>query len=510
MATIGPLIAKAQPRISESPAHKQAQQSSTLAVRPFAADAREQAQTPGRPLGPSWDFGKISILPPERASRSKGMSRLSSMIQRKLAIGRTENPLEHEADRVADQVMRMPDPAPSIGAASLQISRKCAACEKEDEDEEKLQMKRAAAARLQTGEAPGIVHNVLRSPGQPLDDDSRAYFEPRFGHDFSGVRVHTDGRAAESAGSIGASAYTAGSNIAFAKGRYSAATSSGKRLLAHELTHVVQQRALSPSSASGGGGAALFQGDVGSDFYKQGYQDGVAGKEAQPVLGCDQHVIQVNRGSAQTVRRVATDGQVAESGSADPTTTQATQPDPAQSQGPMGEAAPQSSGSGGSSGSGDSGDKPDPSLPDCTAVMGGRTVDFWAAKIIGGQHTFMNFKLDASNYWLVEAGPVPDVPPYKKTGAWAKPGHWDTHGPRMTKTFGKENCTAIKDNVLDVTSKYDAAGVLYDPVNGPNSNSFMEQLTFKRNDLPRSFTDADVAWDYWDKPKGGQIHTRPF
>ena len=185
------------------------------------------------------------------------------LIQPKLTVGRTDDPLEYEADRVADQVMRMPDPALSIGAAPLQISRKCADCEKEDEDKEKLQMKRAQGSQPQASEPPAIVHNVLRSPGQPLDAASRAYFEPRFGHDLSGVRVHTDGDAAQSAGSIGATAYTAGSNIAFAAGRYSPATSSGRRLLAHELTHVVQQRALSPGGALSG--PTLVQRFVGGD-----------------------------------------------------------------------------------------------------------------------------------------------------------------------------------------------------------------------------------------------------
>ena len=244
--------AATQARTSGSSAAAARRSPDRLASRPFAAP-REQAREPretesgeGNSVAtfPAFSFGRLLIQP-------------------KLAVGRTDDPLEHEADRVADQVMRMPDPALSINAAPLQISRKCAACEKEDEDKEKLQMKPAPAAKPQTGEAPSIVHNVLRSPGQPLDAASRAYFEPRFGHDFSGVRVHTDGRAAESAGSIGASAYTAGSNIAFAEGRYSPATPSGRQLLAHELTHVVQQRALSPTAAFSE--AAFVQRFVGAD-----------------------------------------------------------------------------------------------------------------------------------------------------------------------------------------------------------------------------------------------------
>src|ERR1051325_3510384 len=81
--------------------------------------------------------------------------------------------------------------------------------------------------------APPIVHQVLRSPGQPLDAKVRAFMEPHFGHDFSRVRVHTDKRAGESARAVHAQAYTVGRNIVFATGRYSPRSSTGQRLLAH-------------------------------------------------------------------------------------------------------------------------------------------------------------------------------------------------------------------------------------------------------------------------------------
>ncbi len=100
------------------------------------------------------------------------------------------------------------------------------------------------------GAAPPIVHEVLRSPGQPLDPATRDYFEPRLGHDFSKVRVHTDSRAAGSAAAVDAAAYTAGRDIAFGAGRFSPRTETGRSLLAHELTHVVQQSAsLHPAEA---------------------------------------------------------------------------------------------------------------------------------------------------------------------------------------------------------------------------------------------------------------------
>ncbi|MBP1468346.1 DUF4157 domain-containing protein, partial [Candidatus Chloroploca sp. M-50] len=106
----------------------------------------------------------------------------------------------------------------------------------------------AALQRSATGSgdlsiAPPIVHDVLRSPGQPLDAATRAYMEPRFGRDFGDVRVHTDAQAAESARAVQANAYTVGNHIAFGAGRYTPQSSAGQRLMAHELAHVVQQGA---------------------------------------------------------------------------------------------------------------------------------------------------------------------------------------------------------------------------------------------------------------------------
>jgi len=93
----------------------------------------------------------------------------------------------------------------------------------------------------QHSEVPPIVHDVLRSPGQQLDAETRAFMEPRFGHDFHNVRVHADAHAADSARAVNSLAYTAGRDVVFGVGRYAPATSEGRRLMAHELAHVVQQ-----------------------------------------------------------------------------------------------------------------------------------------------------------------------------------------------------------------------------------------------------------------------------
>jgi hypothetical protein len=115
----------------------------------------------------------------------------------------------------------------------------CGTCGRKD----KLLQRRADADAQGFGaEAPPIVHEVLRSPGSPLDTQTRSFMEPRFGHDFSRVRVHTDAKAAESALAVSAAAYTVGADVVFGAGTYAPATAGGRRLLAHELTHVVQQR----------------------------------------------------------------------------------------------------------------------------------------------------------------------------------------------------------------------------------------------------------------------------
>jgi Domain of unknown function (DUF4157) len=103
-------------------------------------------------------------------------------------------------------------------------------------------IQRAAVTAAPGNGVPPIVHEVLGAPGQPLDKATRTFMEPRFGHDFSQVRVHSDARAAESARTVNALAYTVGRDVVFGSGRYAPETSEGRKLLAHELTHVVQQK----------------------------------------------------------------------------------------------------------------------------------------------------------------------------------------------------------------------------------------------------------------------------
>jgi hypothetical protein len=193
------------------------------------------------PTGTSWDFSRIPLHPSSAAAK-----RLPGPIQTKLKVGAIDDPLEHEADRVADQVMRMPASDAVTISSRLQVSRKCDECEEEEEEEEELQKKEARPQTV-AGEAPASVHETLRTAGQPLDMESRAFFEPRFGRDLSQVRIHADPRAAESAHSVCARAYTVGHHVVFGRGQYAPHTADGRHLVAHELTHTLQQQGGVPS-----------------------------------------------------------------------------------------------------------------------------------------------------------------------------------------------------------------------------------------------------------------------
>jgi uncharacterized protein DUF4157 len=149
--------------------------------------------------------------------------------------------------REKPQIRMKPSASLALSAGKRMLQRKCAcgtsSSEEQCEDCKKNTVQRKAAGVDRPSAAPPIVHEVLDAPGQPLSTETRTFFEPRFGHDFSKVRVHTDDRAAQSAQSVNALAYTVGDNVVFASGQYAPQTPVGRHILAHELTHVVQQTA---------------------------------------------------------------------------------------------------------------------------------------------------------------------------------------------------------------------------------------------------------------------------
>ena len=187
-------------------------------------------------------------------------------IQPKLTVNNPGDKYEQEADSMAEQIMKGPV-----------VQRKCAACEEDEklqrkeekQEEETVQLKSADSFPLQrkcaeceeqektlqrkengNTKADGLssVENVLKKSGQPLDSDTRNFMEGRFGYDFSHVQLHNNSEANQSSAAINAKAYTHQNHIVFGSGQYQPGSDSGKKLLAHELTHVVQQSAANNAS----------------------------------------------------------------------------------------------------------------------------------------------------------------------------------------------------------------------------------------------------------------------
>ena len=158
--------------------------------------------------------------------------------QAKLAINKPGDQFEKEADAMANKVIRME--APAIGAKPMplkSVQRKCAECEEEMPIQRKESNREEATADRTLEDYLGN----LNGSGQSLSSELRNFYEPRFGYDFSNVKVHTDSTAARSAQSVNALAYTSGNHIVFKDGHYDPYSAGGRQLLAHELTHVVQQ-----------------------------------------------------------------------------------------------------------------------------------------------------------------------------------------------------------------------------------------------------------------------------
>jgi hypothetical protein len=171
-------------------------------------------------------------------------------IQKKLSIGASNDSYEVEADAVADKVIRMAEPATqNVSQTGALIQKKCAHCQEE------LRRKPLAESitpfiQCATTESGGESHapshvesqiNSSRGGGSSMDHGTQHFMESRFGSDFSGVRIHTGSQAVQMSRELNAQAFTVGNDVYFNEGKYSPNTNSGKHLLAHELTHTVQQ-----------------------------------------------------------------------------------------------------------------------------------------------------------------------------------------------------------------------------------------------------------------------------
>ena len=235
-----------------------------------------------------------------------GNRAFGKFIQAKLEVSQPGDAYEQEADRVADTIMRMADDSRGDTVAISEkrpephIQRECLECQAEEQ--ENLGQVQRKEAEGQTGGSEAGMSTVespvesLNGNGQPLATSARAFFEPRFGYDFSQVRVHTDAQAAASARAFHAVAYTSGNDLVFGTGQYAPENTEGRKLLAHELTHVVQQAQPRQTSAATSEQKLQRKSDVlQSELYKSTCGsgcgdksdlklDGVAGDATDPLL----------------------------------------------------------------------------------------------------------------------------------------------------------------------------------------------------------------------------------
>lgn len=186
--------------------------------------ARKPLPTAARAAAPKAAPQRADRPPPVNPLWMRLAMSTSPQVQRKPAVSSPGDPSEREADDVADRVMRMADPAP-VGPAARAIQRECAGCKGGDEKPGRATSGPPASA----------------GQGTPLSREEREFFEPRFHRDFSNVRLHDGPEAAEASRRLSARAFTHGTDIYFGRGFHQPGHPDGRRLLAHELTHVIQQ-----------------------------------------------------------------------------------------------------------------------------------------------------------------------------------------------------------------------------------------------------------------------------
>jgi outer membrane protein OmpA-like peptidoglycan-associated protein len=188
-------------------------------------------------------------MPVARATADSGaIPEIWRRLATTVAVSRPQDALEQEADRTAEAVIRVE--AAGVSRTATPIQRSCAACDEERQSDDGAGAMVQAKAAWQPPPRSDAVHvpaTLGLAAGRPLSEPQRAFFEPRFARSFDDVRLHTDAAADAAARALNARAFTLGNHIAFARGEYAAGSDSGERLLAHELTHVVQQIGAEPS-----------------------------------------------------------------------------------------------------------------------------------------------------------------------------------------------------------------------------------------------------------------------
>jgi len=223
--------------------------------------------------------------------RTVGNQLVGRLVQTQLKVSQPGDKDEQEADQVAATVMRMPASSTVAGRTVsshtpfLRLQRVCAECEEklqrqpeEEEEQAIFQPKEISAHSSEVSSNRQISLNPPKAGGQPLPESVRAFFEPRFGYDFSQVRLHTDAQAADSARAMKARAFTVGRDVVFGAGEYALETGKGLQLLAHELTYVVQQSQSSQLAAAGNNPAIakIQQVPVGPRLQRAGFVETIS------------------------------------------------------------------------------------------------------------------------------------------------------------------------------------------------------------------------------------------
>lgn len=212
---------------------------------------------PSKPDSPFKKKGEVLNTPDQTLASYYIDSDVSTLhsVSPKLKVGSPSDPLEAEADQMADRVMRMPMANTKTRRSGERVQRKCSACE-----QDKLQRSEASPMSPQTVE-PSFQSKLDASKptGRPMDENTQAFMGERFGTNFENVSIHTDGNAAALSNQIQAKAFTTGNHIYFNRGEYQPETSAGKRLLAHELTHTIQQGAVAENAGTKSNGNSEVQ-----------------------------------------------------------------------------------------------------------------------------------------------------------------------------------------------------------------------------------------------------------
>ncbi|MCX6842240.1 MAG: DUF4157 domain-containing protein [candidate division WOR-3 bacterium] len=214
--------------------------------------------------GAGHDFGRVQVARGDSAQPEMGQCPITSTprtcpfggachtcptrVQAKLEVGQPDDAYEREADRVADEVMRMPDPRErSVFSGQQSVTGR----QRSAVSSQLPTMSRTPSGTTGIEVSPEVEAQIqgLRGGGRPLSESERAFFEPRLGRDFSRVRIHADRHAARAARAVNARAFTVGQDVVFGAGQYAGRSDRGSRLLGHELAHVVQQMRPLPGPA---------------------------------------------------------------------------------------------------------------------------------------------------------------------------------------------------------------------------------------------------------------------